>query len=119
MTEDSLAILKQRLRTFAAERDWERFHSPKNLAMALIVEAAELVEYFQWLTEQQSANVPAEKLEAIEMELADVFIYLVRLADELDIDLHSAADKKIQVNEQKYPRSKAKATDSARKYTQY
>lgn len=98
-----LTNLRDRLRAFAQERDWEQFHSPKNLSMALIVEAAELVEHFQWLTEAQSARLSPEKHAEVEQELADIFIYLVRLADRLDIDLIAAADKKIELNARKYP----------------
>ena len=95
--------LKQRLREFARERDWEQFHSPKNLSMALIVEAAELVEHFQWLTEPQSRALEPDQREAVEQELADVFIYLVRLADLLGMDLLDAAERKIALNAKKYP----------------
>ena len=108
--------LKQRLRTFAEERDWEQFHSPKNLAMALSVEVAEVVEHFQWLTEEQSKNLPKEKLEEVETELADTLIYLIRLADKLEIDLLAAAQSKIEINEWKYPVDKAKG--SSKKYTE-
>ncbi len=108
--------LKQRLRTFAEERDWVQFHSPKNLAMALSVEIAEIVEHFQWLTEEQSKNLPKEKQEEVEPELADTLIYLIRLADQLDIDLLAAVNSKIEVNERKYPVDKAKG--SAKKYTE-
>jgi NTP pyrophosphatase (non-canonical NTP hydrolase) len=98
-----LDALRERLRAFARARDWEQFHSPKNLTMALIVEAAELVEHFQWLTEAQSrALAPATRAE-VEHELADVFIYLVRLADLLGVDLLAAAARKIELNEKKYP----------------
>ena len=110
-----LEELKQRLRTFAAERDWEQYHSPKNLAMALIVEAAELVEHFQWLTEAQSRELDPAKREQVAQELADVFIYLVRLADRLDIDLLAAAARKIALNAEKYPADRVRG--SARKYT--
>jgi NTP pyrophosphatase (non-canonical NTP hydrolase) len=112
---DSLEALRDRLREFARERDWEQFHSPKNLAMALIVEAAELVEHFQWLTEAQSQALSPEMRAQVEQELADVFIYLVRLADRLDIDLLSAADRKIAINAQKYPADRVRG--SARKHT--
>src|ERR1051326_1429995 len=89
-----LTELRDRLRTFAHDRDWEQFHSPKNLAMALIAEAAELVEHFQWLTERQSENLPMDKRALVADELADVLVYLVRIADKLDIDLLlAAADK--------------------------
>ena len=108
--------LIKRLRKFADERDWEQFHSPKNLSMALSVEAAEIVEHFQWLTEEQSKNLPKDKLEEVESELADTLIYLIRLADQLDIDLLAAAHSKIEVNERKYPVDKSKG--NARKYTE-
>jgi len=113
----NLETLRDRLRTFAAARDWDQFHSPKNLAMALIVEAAELVEHFQWLTEAQSAALPPEKTAAVADELADVLIYVVRLADRLDIDLFAAVSSKLARNEAKYPADRVKG--SARKYTEY
>lgn len=104
----SLEDLAATLKHFADERDWEQFHSPKNLAMALSVEVAELAEHFQWLTQQQSLQLtPGKKLEVAE-ELADVLIYLVRLADRLDIDLLSEADKKVQLNARKYPVDQSK-----------
>jgi dCTP diphosphatase len=108
---------RQRLRKFCAERDWDQFHSPKNLAMALIVEAAELVEHFQWLTEEQSAALPADKLAAVAAEVADIQIYLVRIADKLHIDLDAAVAAKLAVNEQKYPAEKARG--NALKYTEF
>ncbi len=111
-----LTELRERLRAFADERDWEQFHSPKNLSMALIAEAAEVVEHFQWLTEQQSLALPADKREQVAQELADVLLYLVRLADRLDIDLLDAAEKKIVLNAQKYPADRARS--NARKYTE-
>ncbi|MDA8419859.1 MAG: nucleotide pyrophosphohydrolase [Pseudomonadota bacterium] len=98
-----LERLVERLRGFARERDWEQFHSPKNLAMALIVEAAELVEHFQWLTEQQSRQLSTEKLGEVEQELADIFIYLIRISDRLEVNLVDAAWRKIEINERKYP----------------
>jgi dCTP diphosphatase len=106
----SLEDLKERLRAFARERDWEQFHSPKNLAMALIVEAAELLEHFQWLTETQSRALDPEKREQVAQELADVFLYLVRLADRLDIDLLDAAQRKLVLNAQKYPADKVRGS---------
>ena len=109
--------LVQKLREFAKERDWEQFHSPKNLAMALSVEVAEVIEHFQWLTEEQSKNLPNGKLQEVESELADTLIYLIRLADQLDIDLVSAVHSKIKVNEKKYPVNKSKGT--AIKYTEF
>ena len=114
---DVLRALQQRLAAFAAARDWEQFHSPKNLAMALSVEASELVEEFQWLTEEQSQALDAERRERVRLELADVFIYLLRLADRLDVDLLRAADDKIAQNERKYPAERVRG--DSRKYTEY
>jgi NTP pyrophosphatase (non-canonical NTP hydrolase) len=114
---NSLEEARQRLREFSLQRDWDQFHSPKNLAMALIVEAAELVEHFQWLTEAQSAALPADKLDAVAQEVADVQIFLIRLADRLDIDLEAAVAAKLAVNEQKYPVEKARG--NALKYTEF
>jgi len=109
--------LQQRLAEFAAERDWEQFHSPKNLAMALAAEAGELVELFQWLTETESANLDAAQTKAVAYELADVLIYLVRLADRLDIDLDVVVPEKIRINAEKYPvaLTKGSATKSTRR----
>ena len=112
-----LELLQQRLREFARERDWDQFHSPKNLSMALIAEAAELVEHFQWLTEEQSAQLPDEKLREVEQELADVFLYLLRIADKLKVDLLAAAAHKIDLNARKYPADQVRG--SAKKYTEY
>jgi len=106
----SLDDLRNQLREFARNRDWEQFHSPKNLAMAMIVEAAELVEHFQWLTEAQSQALSPEQREQVAQELADVFIYLVRLADRLDIDLMGAAQRKLLINAQKYPADKVRGS---------
>ncbi len=116
MTESSLNDLKHRLRDFAEARDWDQFHSPKNLSMALSAEVAEIIEHFQWLTEEQSKNLPKDKLEEVETELADTLIYLIRLADKLDIDLLKAATSKIELNEQKYPVDKSRG--NAKKYTE-
>jgi dCTP diphosphatase len=117
MAEAWLDQLKERLRRFTAERDWQQYHSPKNLSMALIAEAAELVEHFQWLTEEQSANLPPEKLTEIELELADIQIYLVELADKLQLDLKGAVEKKLAINASKYPAAKVRG--SSKKYTEY
>lgn len=106
MTTDAvhdLETLKDALREFAAARDWRRFHTPKNLAMAMIVEAAELVEHFQWATPEESLAPPPEKLAEIRDEVADTLIYLVELADVLGIDLIAAARDKIAKNAVKYP----------------
>lgn len=105
-----------KLRTFAEERDWEQFHSPKNLSMALAVEAAELLEHFQWLTEEESLRLPAERLEKVREELADVFIYLMRIADRLGVDLVEAAREKVAKNAVKYP--VAKSRGHKKKYTE-
>lgn len=115
--DDFCTTLAGRLREFAAARDWDRFHSPKNLSMALIVEAAELVEHFQWLTEAQSAALPAAKRREVEHELADILIYLVRIADRLDIDLPAAVDEKIRINEDRYPADQVRG--QAKKYSEY
>lgn len=106
----SIKLLAKKLEEFAAERDWNQFHSPKNLAMALSVEAAELLEHFQWLTEVQSNSLPPEKLEQVREEIADVLIYLTRLADKLGIDPLAAAFMKIEKNRGKYPIHKAKGS---------
>ncbi|CAD7846209.1 MAG: hypothetical protein [Olavius algarvensis Gamma 1 endosymbiont] len=103
MPEDSLEKLNQRLLNFARERDWEQFHSPKNLAMALAGECGELIEHFQWLTEEQSTSLPPEKKQEVAFEMADILIYLIRLAERLDLDLLDAAEAKIAKNEQRYP----------------
>jgi dCTP diphosphatase len=115
MSSSDLFSIKQRLREFAAARDWDQFHSPKNLTMALSVEVAEIVEHFQWLSEEQSNNLSQETIAEVATELADTLLYLVRLADKLDIDLLDAARRKIDINEQKYPVEKARG--HARKYT--
>jgi NTP pyrophosphatase (non-canonical NTP hydrolase) len=104
----SLDQIKHRLREFAAERDWDQFHSPKNLAMALIVEAAELVEHFQWLTEEQSQALSPDKLAEVEQEIADIQIYLIRLADKLGVDMEKAVNAKIELNAKKYPADKVR-----------
>jgi len=106
-TIDSLDTLRQRIREFAEARAWERYHTPKNLVMALSVEAAELLEPFQWLTPEQSRHLSAEQHEAVRQEIADVLIYLTRLADVLDIDLMEAAADKLAINARKYPIEKA------------
>ena len=100
MTE--LEALREKLRDFARERDWEQFHSPKNLAMALCVEAAELVEIFQWLTEEQSRALDGKDLARARDEIADVLLYLVRLADRLGVDPLAAAHRKLEDNARKY-----------------
>jgi len=106
MPEDSLERLNRRLLGFARERNWERFHSPKNLAMALAGECGELLEHFQWLTEAQSASLAPEKKQEVAYEMADILIYLVRLSERLDLDLLAAAEAKISINEERYPTHK-------------
>jgi NTP pyrophosphatase (non-canonical NTP hydrolase) len=105
---DSLDSLRSRLRAFIAERDWDQFHNPKNLAMALVAEAGELVEHFQWLTPEQAESLPPETLTEVEHEIADVLIFLVELADRLNIDPLAAAERKLALNAQKYPVEKAR-----------
>ena len=114
---NELEELRLRISEFARERDWDQFHSPKNLAMALIVEAAELVEQFQWLKQSESRALAGENSKAVEDELADILVYLVRIADQLDIDLLAAARRKISSNEAKYPADKVRG--SSKKYTEY
>jgi dCTP diphosphatase len=112
-----LPALRDALRAFAEERDWDRFHSPKNLAMALAGEAGELLEVFQWRTEEESHALDPQALARAREELADILIYLVRLADKLDIDLLCAATDKIATNARKYPADRVRG--SAKKYTEY
>jgi dCTP diphosphatase len=109
--------LRDAISTFIEERDWEQFHSPKNLAMALSVEASEIVEHFQWLTEEQSKDLPPEKLAEVREEIGDVMIYLTELADKLGIDPVEAAKSKVAINEQKYPAKLVRG--NASKYTEY
>ncbi|MDH5424588.1 MAG: nucleotide pyrophosphohydrolase [Gammaproteobacteria bacterium] len=117
MPGSDIKQLQQRISHFAEERDWDQFHSPKNLSMALIAEAAELVEHFQWLTEDQSHSLPENKLTEVEHELADIFTYLLRISDKLNVDLLAVTERKILLNEEKYPADKVRG--SAKKYTEY
>ncbi|WP_372592537.1 nucleotide pyrophosphohydrolase [Guyparkeria sp.] len=109
-----ISALQERLRRFAADRDWEQFHSPKNLAMALSVEAAELVEIFQWLTEAQSAELDDRTRAAVAEEIADVQIYLARLADRLSIDIPEAVEAKLALNARKYPADEVRGSAAKR-----
>ena len=109
--------LIQLLRDFARAREWEQFHSPKNLSMAISVESAELLEHFQWLTESQSQQLAEDKKQQVAHEMADIFLYLLRLADQLEIDLLASAREKMSLNEQKYPADQARGR--ADKYTSY
>ena len=111
---DALQPLAQRLEQFAQARDWQQFHSPKNLASALVVEAGELLEHFQWLTEEQSRNLESDKKQAVAHEMADVLLYLVQLSSALGIDLMDAAQRKMEINAQKYPVEQARG--SSKKY---
>ena len=117
MQSSPLSDLTQRLRDFAAERDWDQFHSPKNLAMALVAEAGELAAEFQWLTEAQSRAPEAPCRARVEAECADVLNYLLRLADKLGIDLIAAAHAKIDDNARRYPAEKVRG--SSKKYSEY
>ncbi len=116
LAANPLAPLIQALRAFASARDWEQFHTPKNLASALSVEAAELLEHFQWLTEAQSQSLSVDKREQVAAEAADVFLYLLRLCDTLGIDLLAAAQRKLVVNGEKYPVDKSRG--NAKKYSE-
>ena len=108
--------LRDRLRSFVAARDWAQFHSPKSLACSLVIEASELLETFQWLTEEQSRQLTAEQKQAVAMEIGDVLIYLVEFCDVMGIDPLQAAHEKIAINERKYPVERARG--NSRKYTE-
>ncbi|SMO93283.1 nucleotide pyrophosphohydrolase [Fodinibius sediminis] len=112
---DQLASIKVKLEEFNKERDWDQFHSPKNIAMALSVEASEIVEIFQWMQGEESFELNASEKEKLEEELGDVFLYLQLLASKYDIDLLEVAKKKLEKNKEKYPIEKAKG--SSKKYT--
>ena len=109
--------LLREIRMFNQERDWEQYHSPKSLSMALMIEAGELAEHFQWLTEDESRDVPIDKREKIKEEIGDVLIYLTNLADKLDIDPVQAAHEKLEKNRRKYPAEKVRG--KAKKYNEY
>jgi len=115
MSRPAFDELAGRLAAFARERDWEQFHSPKNLAMAVAAESAELLEHFQWLTEAQSRELAPAQRDQAALEMADVLLYLVRLADQLGVDLLDAAHRKIGLNAEKYPADRARG--HSRKYT--
>lgn len=115
---DRLSLLIQKVDEFSKARDWEKFHTPKNLAMALTVEAAELMEIFQWLESQDTfQGLPPNKQIAVEHEVADVFIYLLRFCSVSGIDLISAAEEKLKHNAEKYPADLVKG--QSKKYTEY
>jgi dCTP diphosphatase len=115
--QSELLMLRDKLRAFAEARDWDQFHSPKNLSMALMVEVAELMEHFQWRTEAQSLDLAAETKDAVSEELADILLYLIRLSDKLDVDLLEAALRKLEKNAVKYPAEKVRG--SSKKYSEY
>jgi NTP pyrophosphatase (non-canonical NTP hydrolase) len=117
MPNPDLLLLRDLLREFAEVRDWDQFHSPKNLSMALMVEVAELMEHFQWITEAQSIDLAKENKAEVAEELADVLLYLVRLSDKLNVDLQEAALHKLEKNALKYPAEKVRG--SAKKYSDY
>jgi NTP pyrophosphatase (non-canonical NTP hydrolase) len=112
-----LHFLRDKLRSFAEVRDWEQFHTPKNLSMALMVEVAELMEHFQWLTQEQSTRLSEETKADVADELADVLLYLVRISDTLEVDLFEAALHKLDKNAAKYPVERVRG--SAKKYSEY
>lgn len=114
---DSLESLRDRLRDFALQRDWDQFHTPKNLSMALVAEAAELIEHFQWVDGDKSHLLEDKTRQSVEEELADILIYLVRISDKLNVDLYAAVERKIDINDKKYPADKVRG--SAKKYTEY
>ena len=117
MKKSTLDNLLQEIKKFNTERDWDQYHTPKNLAMALMVEAGELMEHFQWLTPEQSRAIPPEKLENIEEEIGDVLIYLINISDKLGINPIAAVETKIEKNKKKYPISKSRGR--ALKYNEF
>ena len=117
MSKDSLTELTSKLKDFAVRRDWEQFHSPKNLAMAISGEAGELLEHFQWLTQQQSRDIEAGKKQEVAYEMADILIYLLRMSEQLDIDLVTAVYEKMAINEERYPADKVRG--DARRSDEY
>ncbi len=115
--ENDLVAIRDIVRTFVTERDWDQFHTPKNLSAALCVEAAELLEHFQWLNSGSAEELGQAKLDQVRHEMADVLVYLVRLADKLDVDLGTAVEEKMVLNRAKYPADKVRG--DARKYDEY
>lgn len=105
---DSLDALREGLAAFVEERDWDQFHNPKNLAMALAAEAGELLEHFQWLSQEQAQSLESSTRDEVALELADILMFLVRISDKLDIDLLEAAGRKLALNRDKYPVEKAR-----------
>lgn len=117
MDDSEVQQLMLALRKFAKDRDWEQFHSPKNLSMALSVEASELLEHFQWMNDQASYALGDAKHELVSYEVADIFIYLLRICDQLNIDLVDVTRQKMTINDQRYPVDKVKG--SSKKYSEY
>ncbi len=117
MSSSDLVAIRDMMRIFVAERDWDQFHTPKNLSSALSVEAAELLEHFQWLKAGDAGELGPDKHQAVKHEMADVLVYLVRLADKLDVDLAQAVEEKMVLNRAKYPADKVRG--DARKYDEY
>jgi len=117
MEDSEVQQLMLALRKFAKDRDWEQFHSPKNLSMALSVEASELLEHFQWMNDQASYALGDAKHELVSYEVADIFIYLLRICDQLNIDLVDVTRQKMTINDQRYPVDKVKG--SSKKYSEY
>jgi NTP pyrophosphatase (non-canonical NTP hydrolase) len=115
--QNDLAEIREIMRQFVSERDWDQFHTPKNLATALSVEASELLEPFQWLVSGDKSELDEARLTAIRHEMADVLVYLVRLADKLDVDLFQAVQEKMVLNRAKYPADQVRG--DSRKYTEY
>ncbi len=115
MSDEGIEALKRSLREFAQDRDWDQFHTPKNLASALIVEAGELLEHFQWMDRGDRESLSARQREHVALEMADVLLYLIRLADKLEVDLIDAARRKLELNALKYPAALARGT--SKKYT--
>ena len=109
--------LIRKIRNFVEERDWDQFHSPKNLAMALAVEVSELVEIFQWMTEEESQQLDPKRKQYAEEEIADVMTYLIRISDRLGIDLLAAVERKLAINQKKYPANLVRG--NSKKYTEY
>lgn len=103
MTSPTLESLRDKLRQFAADRDWERFHTPRSLSMALAGEVGELLAELQWLSDDETLSLSPERRRAVELELADVFIYLVRLADVLNVDLLEVGQEKFAINTKRFP----------------
>jgi len=117
MNHNDLTTIRDLVRTFVDERDWDQFHTPKNLSSALSVEAAELLEHFQWLHNGRREELGEAKLEQVRHEMADVLVYLVRLADKLDVDLGAAVTEKMALNRAKYPAEQVRG--DPRKYNEY